>query len=141
LNAENNDTKRHASERLFGALIDLGIFSVDTEGRVWNANGDRAEFAAGGYLHVSIIVGGRTFRIAAHRLVYLAFYGTIPAGLVINHRNNDGTDNRLANLELATAKHNIRHAVKFRPSREAIVQHVRRKLAETTLAVSPLSES
>ena len=47
-----------------------------------------------------------------HRLVYEAFYGEIPDGLQINHKNGIKTDNRLRNLELVTPSENLIHAVK-----------------------------
>ena len=46
----------------------------------------------------------RTFRL--HRVIYTYFYGTIPEGMQINHKNEIKTDNRLCNLELVTPKEN-----------------------------------
>ena len=41
-----------------------------------------------------------------HILVYKTFIGPIPAGMQVNHINEDGTDNRLENLNLMTPKEN-----------------------------------
>lgn len=47
----------------------------------------------------------------AHRLVWFHFEGLIPQGLTINHKNGIWTDNRMANLELATASEQSMHAL------------------------------
>ena len=41
-----------------------------------------------------------------HRLIWLAFYGSIPEGYEVNHINEIKTDNRLSNLNLMTHKEN-----------------------------------
>lgn len=41
-----------------------------------------------------------------HRLIWLAFYGSIPEGYEVNHINEIKTDNRLENLNLMTHKEN-----------------------------------
>lgn len=51
---------------------------------------------------------GQKFQV--HRLVWEAFRGPIPARLTINHLNGVPTDNRLANLELATMSAQMLHA-------------------------------
>lgn len=46
-------------------------------------------------------------RFFIHRLVYETFYGFIPEGMVINHKNERKYDNRLSNLNAMTIKENI----------------------------------
>ena len=53
---------------------------------------------------------GKNFRI--HRLVFEAFNGKIPEGLVVNHLNEIKTDNRLDNLEICTQKENLNHGTR-----------------------------
>ena len=41
-----------------------------------------------------------------HRFIWEMFYGPIPEGMVIDHVNHDGHDNRIENLRLATKTQN-----------------------------------
>ena len=52
--------------------------------------------------------GGCTTPHYVHRFVWEWFNGPIPEGYQINHINENKEDNRLENLELVTAKENIR---------------------------------
>ncbi|MBO7322023.1 MAG: HNH endonuclease [Bacteroidales bacterium] len=60
-----------------------------------------------GYLSVCLSNCNKQKHYSVHRLVWKAFNGEIPEGLVINHLNECKTDNRLCNLELVTAKENL----------------------------------
>lgn len=51
-----------------------------------------------GYKRVQISVDGKRHLVPVHKLVYSAFLGNIPEGLVIDHINNNRADNRLENL-------------------------------------------
>lgn len=46
----------------------------------------------------------------AHRLVWHYFFGPIPDGMCINHKNGIKDDNRPGNLEIVTYSENIKHA-------------------------------
>ena len=63
-----------------------------------------------GYVHVSLHAGGEKKQVRAHRIVYVAAYGEIPDGMVIDHVNNDKSDNRLSNLQMMTPEGNSRKA-------------------------------
>lgn len=63
-----------------------------------------------GYRKVDIkFNNGRRISKTVHRLVYEAFNGPIPNGLVINHKDEDKTNNSLSNLEAMTRAENIRY--------------------------------
>ena len=66
-----------------------------------------------GYLMGRAMVDKTRLSGLAHRLVWRHFNGPIPVGLVINHRNGDKADNRLANLEVVTPSENARHATRI----------------------------
>ena len=53
-------------------------------------------------------------RIAAHRVVWVLHYGGIPDGLVVNHIDNNPSNNNINNLELVTQAVNARRAVHHR---------------------------
>lgn len=63
--------------------------------------GDRAGTVKKGY--VVIGVDGKSY--AAHRLAFLYMTGNLPT-VYVDHKNSDGTDNRWANLRLATNSQN-----------------------------------
>ena len=103
------------------------VFEIDEQGRIWkiarkNNNGSgtyipikrkRAEsLHSEGYLRIRFI-NKKYYYVFAHRLVWQYFFGDIPEGLEINHKNGIKTDNRPKNLEMITHKENIHHAVKI----------------------------
>lgn len=63
------------------------------------------------YLTVKVMRLGKQVSVGVHRLVYRHFYGPIPPGLTINHKNGVTTDNRPENLELATYSEQVKHAI------------------------------
>ena len=60
-----------------------------------------------GYVQVWLkCIDGKYRNFRWHRVIYTYFYGTIPEGMQVNHKNEIKTDNRLCNLELVTPKEN-----------------------------------
>jgi len=53
--------------------------------------------------HVRVKIDGKSYM--AHRIIWLLWYGTEPAAL-LDHRDGDPTNNRIANLRLATKAQN-----------------------------------
>lgn len=83
-------------------------YRVDPEqGVVYGLRGRPWRRRAKGYVQVR---GSDGRYYSAHRLIWEAVNGPIPAGLEINHINGDKADNRIANLELVTPSENSLHA-------------------------------
>jgi hypothetical protein len=61
--------------------------------------------AAGGHIYAQARVRGTSRRVAMHRLLM-----SPPAGSVVHHRNNNGLDNRRANLEVTSQRQNTIYA-------------------------------
>lgn len=62
-----------------------------------------------GYYQIKLYYNGNYNRFKVHRLVWEAFNGIIPNGLVVNHINEIKTDNRLSNLNLLSFKDNLNY--------------------------------
>ncbi|MCW7071887.1 MAG: HNH endonuclease [Methanophagales archaeon] len=106
---------------------------IDEEGRIWKLQvrrgsrwhksyfapipRKRAESRSrAGYLQVRITPepGAPQVGAMAHRLVWHYFFGPIPDGMCINHKNGIKDDNRPENLEVVTYSENMSHAHKNR---------------------------
>lgn len=88
-----------------------GLYQVSDLGRIRNARTGKIRVLSvqklrGGYLQVGLSKDGRRKYLRVHRVVWEAFNGPIPAGMHINHINENKTDNRLKNLNLMTPKEN-----------------------------------
>ena len=101
-----------------------GILEIDEMGQIWRCgklhNGGkfiplkrrRAEaVSTNGYLRLWFMSGRKHYTCQAHRLVWVNTNGTIPPNNQINHKNGIKADNRLCNLEVATASENQLHAL------------------------------
>lgn len=64
-----------------------------------------------GYLCVSLSEGyGKPNQTLIHRFVWEYFFGEIPQGLEVDHKDGNKTNNKLTNLQLLTPKDNTRKA-------------------------------
>lgn len=68
-----------------------------------------------GYMRVGVRIDGALRNLSVHRAVALAFLGAPAPDQVVNHINEDRTDNRLENLEWVSQKENIAHSTRLHP--------------------------
>lgn len=80
-----------------------------------------------GYLQIDLRSRGEGM-VSAHRFIFEAARGPIPADREINHRNGVKTDNRIDNLELVTHAENVRHAYRTGLKSNAGERHPSHKL-------------
>ena len=92
-----------------------GLYQVSDLGRVkslnYNHTGKEQILSpgkrGGGYMFVNLCKDGKVKKFLVHRLVWIAFNGPIPVGMVINHKDERPWNNRLDNLMVCTQKANI----------------------------------
>ncbi|CAH6421696.1 HNH endonuclease [uncultured virus] len=89
--------------------IDEITIEVSNTGRVKSRYGKTIGYTSNeGYK--SIKLSGKSYLV--HRLVVMAFKGKIPDELVVNHIDEDKTNNRLDNLEIVTKSENTNYSIK-----------------------------
>ena len=99
-------------------------YYADKEGNVYNDNGRQMKFWINpkGYYYFKAYFDGKAHGISVHRFIWEHFNGTIPKGMVVAHKNNDRTDNRLENLELTTITKVMRRREYSKLSKELAFQ-------------------
>lgn len=110
-------------DRLFLKAVDKGIYTVTKRGTVYN--NITKKFVAvepapsAKYCRVSmskslaVSLGwpedrSASFACSKHRLIYLAFKGDIPEGLIVHHKDGDPTNNALSNLKAVPESYNAK---------------------------------
>lgn len=82
-------------------------------GHVWHTLKERilkqAKSSNGYYDNVKLSKDGVLKTYNVHRLIYEAHNGVIPDGLQVNHKDENGHNNKLSNLELLTPLENINY--------------------------------
>ena len=73
-----------------------------------------------GYLRVTLHNNGNREQPLIHRLVWEAFYGKIPEGMVIGHINTVRDDNRVENLRCVTQKENANNPITKNKMKEVL---------------------
>lgn len=122
------------AERTLIQFVQSGEWKIDNQGRVWTCRGKRAEKRLQtGYLMVRRMINGFRYVGLAHRLVWQYFYGDIPPGRCINHRNGAKDDNRPENLEIVTYSENQKHAYRIGLSDEHGERNPAAKLSDATV--------
>ena len=92
------------------------------------------------YKRVGLQYNKKSKNFFVHRLVYLAFKGTIPKGMQINHLNEDTFDNRPENLSLATPSENINYGTRNQRVSAKMTNGVKRskQVQQSTLDGKPI---
>ncbi len=101
------------------------LFRIDDDGKIWRiaetqqgkpvpCEPRRAEYPRGGYLRIRTWVNGIRVRASAHRVVYRYFNGPIPPNAIINHKDDDRSNNRPDNLEPISQSANVHHGKRWR---------------------------
>lgn len=89
-------------------------YEVSEDGRVRNLSTGRisrgGKNSYGYVLFALRDLDGRRRHAKGHRLVATAFLGEIPAGMTVNHKDRNRTNNHRSNLEIVTSSENARHA-------------------------------
>ena len=112
-------------ERALLDMVQKGILRIDEDGLIWRCQKKHKEWdgyrectptllghEAHGYIRIVIRdEDGQNVRAYAHRLVYMWFYEDIPEGIQVNHKDGNGHNNSLDNLELMTPSQQMIHAV------------------------------
>lgn len=122
-------TKMEEKESKVGEYRDIkgynGKYQISLDGKVWK----KEHIDKGGrvmpshYVSVSIDSCGYLYcslegeRKRIHRLLYEAFVGEIPKGMVIDHINRNRLDNRLENLRIVSPAFNVlNRTLAYKPS-------------------------
>ena len=112
-------------ERALLDMVQKGILRIDEDGLIWRCQKKHKEWDGyrectptllghenHGYIRVALRdEQGVTRKVQAHRLVYMWFYEDIPEGIQVNHKDGNGHNNSLDNLELMTPSQQMIHAV------------------------------
>jgi hypothetical protein len=101
-------------EQIWKDVIGLeGVYQISSTGRLRNNKTKvllQPSYSRKGYVVYTTIQKGFRKTLAAHRLVAYSFIPNPEGKEQINHINGIKSDNRVENLEWATAKENMRHA-------------------------------
>lgn len=91
-------------------LIQDGALTVDILNGTLSGPRGVYRNLSGGYPVARLPRQAKRTVVLIHRVIWESVNGPVPDGMTINHRNGVKTDNRIANLELATVAENVQHA-------------------------------
>lgn len=64
-----------------------------------------------GYIYLRAMINRKVYMCGAHRVAFFFFNPNADRLLVINHKDNNRTNNQLSNLELVTQQENVQYCI------------------------------
>lgn len=92
-----------------------------------------------GYLYVNLCKDGKTERFYIHRLVASEFLPNIHNYPIINHKDENGTNNNLNNLEWCTHKYNLTYGTARERMKQSLGQSI--QCVETGITYCSIREA
>lgn len=104
------------NDKWFLKQVNLGILKVSKKGVVINTitGNTIGALSSNGYFKISMLdkANNKTRHMQVNRLVYMVFVGTIPKNCVIDHIDENKTNNYYKNLQPLTSTANLEKSVK-----------------------------
>lgn len=116
-----------------------GRYMVSNMGRIWSVHRQQLRkpvVKRDGRLEVSFITNNKPKHFLINRLVALAFVEGYAPGLVVNHINEDVTDNRAVNLEWCNQDYNLH----FGTRTERMARHFMKPILQCSKSGEVLAE-
>ena len=96
---------------LFVEMLKNRGYYIGSDNHIRSKKGNIAsKLMRNGYYMTSATYDGKTYYFMEHRVIWVWNNGSIPQGLVINHKDYNRTNNSLDNLELMTQQENVKYS-------------------------------
>ena len=103
-----------------------GLYAATEEGQIWSYYKKRfltPSIGKGGYLKVTLVKDKQKQTKLIHRLIAETFIENPNNYPVVNHKNEDKTNNNITNLEWCTYEYNSNYGTLKEKAKEKIVQY------------------
>lgn len=111
----SNDLAKDAGMAEWKDVHGFTAYEVSSDGCVrlkHNKHPMKPYMTKDGYARINFNEHGKRKNVGLHRLVAMAFIPNPEGKPQVNHKNGNKLDNRVSNLEWATARENAQHAVR-----------------------------